>query len=62
MSASMDPGGTSVGSTAPRGQGKSVGAKAIDMGAVVMVSFAETVTDVLAALPIPTSASRMTIA
>ena len=44
MSASMDPGGTSVGSTAPRGQGKSVGAKAIDMGAVVMVSFAETVT------------------
>ena len=44
MSARMDPGGTSAGSTAPRGQGKSVGAKEIDMGAVVMGSFVETVT------------------
>ena len=44
MSASMDLGGTSVESIAPRGQGKSVGAKAIDMGAVVTGSFAGTVT------------------
>jgi len=58
----MDPGETSVGITAPKGRGKSVGAKAIGMEAVVMVSFAETVTDVLAVLPTHASASRMTIA